>query len=317
MTDKTEAEAIAELAGERDRKPFTIELDAPDGETHPLLLLPQAGGNWTVLSVKKNMDEWRTEPERRKGTARLTEVESFIAHLNRFKEEHSCIFVDRNPKAPSMLAVLDYHEALKPTQLFGGGVRQDGRPRFGEHRSHYAFPVSDAWKIWSSMNGHEFDQGAFAQFIEDNLADVAVPEVARESARAQTFMATFRCNFGGPEKILQLSRGLTVHVGDKVEQYMDPATGEGRLRFESQHTTTVGGEQVPVPSAFILTIPVFREGTVYIMVARFRYRVKGGSATFWYNLHRPEQIFDDAIAGVVEMVKAATGLPVLAGAPES
>ncbi len=303
MTDKkTEAEAVAEIVHENARVPRAMSLEAPDGVDHPILLLPSAGNTWTASSVKKLMDEYRWEPERRKGTANLTEVESFIAHVNRFKDEDSAIFVAKARPRPSLLAVLDYHRATS-----------EGSPRFGEHKAYYPFPISDAWEAWGAKDGEEFGQSEFAQFIEDNLADVAVPEVARESARAQTFMGTFKSTFAGPEKLLALSRGLTVHVGEKVEQAVNPSTGEVSLRFESQHNTN----QVQMPTAFILTIPVFKEGTVYIVVARFRYRVRAGAVTFWYNLHKPEEIFDDAIRGVVETVKAATELPIFAGSPEA
>jgi uncharacterized protein YfdQ (DUF2303 family) len=303
MTDgkRTETDALVEIV-ENQRKPIVLDLDAPDRTSHEVVALPGANGTWSLVSVKKTMDEYRTAPERRKGTAVLTSVESFVAHVNRFKDGDSAIFVDRDPAHPSLTAVLDYHRR-----------GADGSPQFGEHRSKYAFPISDAWKSWHDKNGEEFSQAELAQFIEDNLADVAVPDIARESDRAQTFMSVFKSTFAGPEKLLALSRALTVHVGEKVEQAVNPASGEVTLRFESTHTAN----QTQIPTAFILTIPVFRDGDVYILVARFRYRVRGGAVTLWYNLHKPDEIFDDALRAVVKKVIDSTSLPVLAGAPEN
>ncbi|MDE8453326.1 DUF2303 family protein, partial [Klebsiella pneumoniae] len=80
-------------------------------------------------------DQYRTNPLRRAGTATMLSLDSLIDHVNRFKDADTVVFADDSRSAPSMTAVLDYHRA-----------GASGDPRFGKHRSLYAFPLSDEWK---------------------------------------------------------------------------------------------------------------------------------------------------------------------------
>src|SRR5688572_30182597 len=56
-----------------------------------LLVLPKGK---EAVSIKRFVDEWATRPDRRRGTARLTTLASFIEHVNRFKDAQSAVFAD-------------------------------------------------------------------------------------------------------------------------------------------------------------------------------------------------------------------------------
>jgi uncharacterized protein YfdQ (DUF2303 family) len=76
-------------------------------------LVTQTKDGAMVRSVRKVIDEWRTRPERRTGTATLHDLTSFVDHVQRFKDRGSAIFADgSNPAAPLLAAVLNYHEAV-------------------------------------------------------------------------------------------------------------------------------------------------------------------------------------------------------------
>ncbi len=61
-------------------------IDLTDGnenmlESVPVLLRPTTSGV-VAESIKRFVDEWRQEPERRNGTARVTTLQSFCDHVN-------------------------------------------------------------------------------------------------------------------------------------------------------------------------------------------------------------------------------------------
>ncbi len=91
-----------------------IEIQHPDrpGDKFPVLLAPGKDGA-TLKSFRAILNEWRTRPERRTGTATMHDLASFISHAQRFKDAGSAIFANAsNPASPYLLAVLDYHEAV-------------------------------------------------------------------------------------------------------------------------------------------------------------------------------------------------------------
>src|SRR3546814_10669763 len=84
------------------------------------------------LFSPEDFDPFREQPLRRSGTAVLTALESFVAHVNRFKDEDSIIFVSDDPAPPSLTAAIYYHRQ-----------GPHGAPCLGQHRWHLAFRRSD------------------------------------------------------------------------------------------------------------------------------------------------------------------------------
>jgi uncharacterized protein YfdQ (DUF2303 family) len=305
MTDldetATEAAVVATLAERAAFKPCTVEIGHGD-LTAEVLFVPDGKGGYHQHSVKKLLAEYRDAPERRIGTATLTDLVSFIGHVVRFHDEDSAIFADKTPANPSLLCVLDYHRA--------GAA---GAPRFGTHRARYAFPLSDEWVAWRAANGVTMDQEKFARFLEEHLADVGAPDLAGPKAKA--FAELFSCGFAGAGKLLELSRGLTVAVGRKVSNHQNLSTGESVLSFAEEHSDAAG-KPLKVPGAFLVTLPVFRGGALYQIPARLRYRVQGGSIHWSYDLARLSEVCDHAIDEACDLAAEKTGLPLFAGTPE-
>ena len=298
----TEAEAIAQLQKNASQLPHIVEV--LDGEhAAQVLMVPGQNGSFTPHHVKPFTEPYRKQPERRRGTAFFTDLVSFITHAKRFADVDSVVFADKTPTAPKLTAVLDYHRA--------GAT---GDPRFGTHRSVYTFPLSDEWQAWASQDGHVMGQAEFAGFIEENLADVADPGSALDGAKK--FAALMSCVYASASSLLELSRGLTVHVGSKVAQHVSLQSGTGKITFETKHTDEAGAP-ISVPGAFIIQIPAFKEGPLYQIPARLRYRTSGGNISWSYDLYRASAVLDHAIGEGCDTVAEDTKLPVLSGSPES
>ena len=256
-------------------------------------------------------DSNRDHPRFRRGTAAMTSLDSFIAHVNRFGDDDTAVFADDNRQAPRLTAVLDYHRADDAGQCVG-------EFRHGKHRTTFAFPLSDEWKAWVKANGLVMTMGEFALFLEDRIGDIAIAgdDFPEDVAR-------FVAINGGADSIadyatlVELSRGLKVYEQANVEEATNLTSGEGHIRFSVEHQTrNQTGGSIRVPTMFFVAIPVFNKGPFYRIGARLRYRKTAEGVKFWYDLYRADRSFDHAFAEAIERVDAETPAAVFYGAPE-
>jgi hypothetical protein len=250
-------------------------------------------------------DEYRENPVRRTGTASLTDLDSFIAHVDRFKDAGSIVFARDDRQAPTLTAVLDYHH-----------VGADADPRFGQHRTKFAFPLSDEWKAWTAQNKKPLRMVDFAAFLEDRIIDVIDGALDDLPDDMQRFVAAIGGNIASPSKLMEIAVGLKVHEKSNVGETVNLASGEGEISFITQHTDEKG-RPLKVPNLFLIGIPVFKNGPAYRIAIRLRYRKAEGSLAFWYEMWRQDPVFDDAFKEAVDRVRAETSLPVLFGTPEA
>lgn len=263
-----------------------------------------------VVDLKPYQDARLTRPERRKGTARLTTLASFIDHANRFRDDDSAIFANDAMPAPSLVAVLDYHARNDEDG-------EHGAPRFGEHRAIYAFPLSDEWTFWTQLMARQgwMSQADLAQVLEDHVVDVVEVSELFESTRA--LVEQLRISVVGSAELIRVARQLSIRVDAKVASAVNLSTGEGEISYEETHTDGKTGGKVTVPTGFVIGIPVARAGSRYPMICRLRYRVTGGVVTWKVLGHDVDRVFRDAFNGAVAEAGEATKLPVFYGSPES
>lgn len=290
---------------ERYLRPETVEIKDPVSGVTALATMHKDGLHGVAAGI---FDEYLGRPRFRRGTANLTSLDSFIQHVNRFKSPESVVFACDDRTNPSLTAVLDYHPA-----------GADSDPDFGKHRSAFKFPLSDEWKAWHKQDGPDNAMGMreFAEFLEDRIVDVEHPaDISFSDEQTQDFIDKLggKKKIASPTKLLELSTGLSINENAVITEETKLSSGEGHIVFQSEHVDA-SGMAVDIPSLFVLAIPVFRNGPYYRVVARLRYRVRGG-VTFWYELWRTDRVFDHAFNEAVEAVKAGTELPLLLGSPE-
>lgn len=260
-----------------------------------------------LRSLKPFLDEYLDAPERRKGTATLTDLASFIAHANRFKDTGSAIFAKRDEAKPSVTSVLDYH----PEGATG--------PRFGQHRGWYTFPVSEQWAAWAALDGKAMPQGVFAETIEERIMDILPAPIdgrAEAGALAMDLVGTLGGKIAGPTELLEVARGLRMTETAQVANATNTSTGEVEVVFRTEHTGA-GGQKLSVPTLFLVGMPVFEGDGAYKMPMRLQYRRKDGMIIWTLRRYRPELVFFHAFDAALARVKAETDLPVFLGAPEA
>jgi len=255
----------------------------------PVCMIP-AGTGMTVLDKVLDLaDERAPNPRRREGTTTLSELESFIAHINRYKDSGSIVFADILNM--QLTAIYDYN----PADVQADAVKS--LPRWGVHRSVYASPLSRQWKFWAAMENKPLTQDQFGELIELNMSDLASPPEGFDAPP--------------PAKILEVARTLIVRQKGEFSRSINPTTGEFTLinKNENEESST------RIPRCFLLQLPVYEAGALWQVEARLRFSMQNGRPSFAFVLFEKDRILRDAFNEVREKTAKATGVPILAGTP--
>lgn len=235
-----------------------------------------------LTEVLREIEQRKPHPTRCKGIARFTELDSFIAHVNRFKSDESVVFAIAQEH--NLQAVYDYHSA--------------DQPAWCQHRAEYTCPLSREWSRWCGFAGKDRSQDEFANFVDEHLNDLTSPHDDEGAAT--------------PIDVLEMARNLAIHTKGTFERKLDPTTGEHTMVCKQEH----GENSTKIPKAFYLALPVYEGGAKYRVEARIRFRIHHGSPAFAIVLHRKQEILEDAFNEVREQVAKKTKLPLYAGTPE-
>ncbi len=294
--------AIADLARTSANQLTDADIMPPEGAVGLPVKVPallRDGANPGIVGLRDELEKWRTAPERRKGKANVTTLAAFIGLTARHKDAHSALFARTQWPGPSLTSVIDYHQT-------------DGVARFGEHRVSYEFPLTPEFQTWIKFNQKELGQGAFAEFIEENIADlsVALP------GEADQFEKLFKTKFAVPTDLIELSRGLEIVADSRVKTVVRLQSGEAQIAFDTTHKG-VNGEPLTVPGLFLLSLRVFVDGSEVRIPARLRYRLRDG-AIFWaYSLYKWEDALRARVVSDAAIAAQQTALPLYEGAPEA
>ncbi len=217
-----------------------------------------------------DLQEYADVPRRVTGKVALTTVKSFLAYVERFQTPGTLVLADL--AGQKFKAILDHAEDANS-------------PGWGEHQATYHCPLGTAWKTWIKKDGNPMDQATFAQFIEDNLIDIASPSHT---------------------EILTVSK--TLQAKKKVDFKSAVALNNGDVQFTYNETTDASAGQISVPQTFTLGIPVFEGGAPYEVTARLRYRINDeGKLAMWYDLLRPQRMVEDAFGEVEKLIRDKIG----------
>jgi hypothetical protein len=126
---------------------------------------------FTHQDVTAAIEKAQNAPNRKRGTVALKDIPSFVDYL-KDQAADSIGIVYADPDARTITAVLNDHRASTT------GWR--------DHRATFKAEYTPEFERWLANNGSKSakDQTAFAEFIEDNMADIADPE-AQQAARCR------------------------------------------------------------------------------------------------------------------------------------
>ncbi len=249
----------------------------------PMVILPEG-------FEAKTLPETLPVPVRKKGTTVLNDAESFVTVVNDQKGSGTRLFSTIAP--PTFTAVFNHHA--------------DG-PGWGDHRARYNAPLAPEWTAWTGMDGKKQNQVDLAQFIENNLMDVA-------------FLEPFNGHPGSPDGSTLLEVCRTLEAKKKVDFKSAIRLADGSTQFTYNEDVQGSARQglLQVPEQFTLAIPVFENGAKWRVDVRLRYRIQdGGALVMWLELIRPHKVIEGAVQELREQIAKDTGLQILNGTPNT
>jgi uncharacterized protein YfdQ (DUF2303 family) len=190
-------------------------------------------------------------------------------------------------------------------------------PQWADFRASYAFPLSRQWKIWTGVNGVMQTQTGLAVFIEDNIRDIADPAAVAIPDSMQLMISRLGLHLGSPTRLLETARGFEVRSEEKVRTAVNTTTGETAVVYEQkhEHSDTISTQQLLVPTAFLLTIPVFENEAPYLLLVRLRYRKQDQLIKWAFSIQGTEASLEDAFTEGCMRVIEKTSAELFCGEP--
>jgi uncharacterized protein YfdQ (DUF2303 family) len=236
-----------------------------------------------LTNVLELLDKRANAPRRRTGTAYHERLDSFIAHTNRFKSEHTAVWSSLEDMR--LTTVFDYHP---------GGPEHD-KAAWCQHMAVYVCPHSKQWRQWARKDGRPMSQLDFADFIDEHFSALA---------DADGFLL--------PAAVLDMARDLQVYTKGQFSRRVDQATGKYALVCHEEHQS----KSISIPKAFMLELPVFEGGRACHVEARVCFNMHDGVPRFGFMLHRRTELEMAAFDDICKAVAEQTGLPVYTGRHE-
>lgn len=267
------AEHLIELAGAVTR--------AQDIKGAHFAVLPPG---YTQQDITAAIEKAQANPSRKRGTVQVKDVASLLAYMadQEIEGATSTGYVYADPDARTITAVFnDQRGATAGWRDYRASFKAEYTPEF--HR-------------WLEGNGagKAKAQTDFAEFIEDNLADITEP-YAKDLLEVAT--------------TIQASSGIEFKSAKRLQD------GQTQLVYNETIDARAGANgSMSIPKEFTLGLRIFKNGGGYLLKARLKYRLHSGSVKFWYELDRPERAVEDAFAGYVSEVREKGGYQVLLGA---
>lgn len=221
----------------------------------------------------ESLEQFMPAPLRIKRNLRVKTVESFVRYFNEFYEDASRIYADGD--TVMIRGVLDDH------------TDRDG-PQWCDHSVTYSCPYSREWLAWTKNDRKKCSQVDFAEWLEDHTADIVEP------------IGT---------DLLNLCNQLQIHRKATYGSSQRLASGEHSFSYSEENQSGT----VEIPSMIKLGVPVFVDGAVYAVDARFKYRLEEGRLVLWYELVNPQKYVEDAFAAILDQIRSETeALPIAA-----
>lgn len=253
------------------------------GTNYTHVMVPQG---FRAQDISADIEKQRTTPSRRTGTVQLKDVGSLLmycADMNGADVERAVSFgyIYADPDNRRITAVFNDHRGVTP------GWR--------DHRAEFKAEFTAEFKKWMDNNAKQFTQSEFAEFIEDNMADITEPAATAMLEMATTIQAKTDINFSSAKRL---------------------QNGQVQLQYTEAIDARAGANgAMEIPKEFALGLRIFKNGEGYKLKARLKYRLHGGTVKFWYELDRPERSIEDAFTGYVATLREKSGYQVLIGTP--
>ncbi|EPX82066.1 DUF2303 family protein [Salipiger mucosus] len=209
----------------------------------------------------------------------VDDADSLAIYASRFSTGASVLIADID--ALSVHACLDWHDHNQSDTALTPGARK--------HTATLKLRESEEFKRWNKIQDEFIDQMAFAEFLDENAADIVDPE---------------------PAVMIEIARDLEATQGVAFKSSTRLQTGERSITYETE-THTKG--DIKVPTQFTLQIPLFAGEEPIDITASFRFRPRADGLKLGFVWRRVEYRRQAEFQAIATRIAEATGLPVMFG----
>ncbi|MCL2829381.1 MAG: YfdQ family protein [Betaproteobacteria bacterium] len=227
-------------------------------------------------------------PRRKKAAVTLDDTDGFIDYIKRHGSINNC----------TLWCQADFSEGkIRFLSILNDHGEDSTEPDWRDHTAAFSPRFSEEWKTWTGMHKKTFRQAEFAEFIEQNLPDIAGKE-----------------GFPSGAQMLEMAINFEANQDMRFKSSMRLQSGAVQFNFvQSDDNQTIAKMQMF--ERFAIGIPVFLNGDAYLIDARLRYRVREGVLTFWYELIRPDKTLEATTRDMIKIIREKTGNPFFFGNP--
>lgn len=233
----------------------------------------------TAKTIVWNTENYATVPNRKRGVVTVYDAVSLNLILAQNQDAgHHVVYVDRDLENPTIVAVLNSNGPAGPG--------------WGDFLAKIEFRPTPQWLKWRAIDGKMMSQATFAEFIEDNLADLASPPGA---------------------EMLEIVTYLTATRSTDFKSAVRLSSGAVQFQNLESVDAKVGAGQIAVPETFQVALSPFIGSALYPVPTRFRYRLEGGKLTLGIKLQRVETLMEAVISDVVSAIAHGDNVTLVEG----
>ena len=195
-----------------------------------------APAGYSQKNITDDVEKAQIAPNRKRGTVKLKDLDSLLAYCaDQVASERAYIYADPDTRVISAI----FNDQRDP---HSAGWR--------DHRAEFHAEFTPEFDRWMGRNGHvkAMSQAEFAEFIEDNLADITEPAAQQLLEVASTIQAKTDIQFSSAKRLDngQVQLGYTETIDAR-------AGANGALE---------------IPREFALGLRIFKNGGGYKLIAR-------------------------------------------------
>lgn len=205
-------------------------------------VVPASDAPSTIVAVPKDskvlsLEEFQEAPNAIRQSPQFFSCKSFCDYINRFKCDDSTVYL--NVDGGRFCAVLDHHGSTAA--------------RWGKHRATFAPKLAMEWESWRSIHKEPMGQIDLAQFLEERLDDIVVPE---------------------PNVVLKAA--LDFQLNENLALASHQNLDDGSLKFTFQKENAA--KSVTFPHRITISIPIHENESAVQLEVRVRYKADGNGA---------------------------------------
>lgn len=173
-------------------------------------------------------------------------------------------------------------------------------------------------EVTAALNLHDdkAPRDEYGDYLDTDLPASADPDEEDDRYIPRSALYKLRAlRFGSAHLLVKLAQGISLTVGQKVEQKFNTKTGARTLSFEDASEARVQNRKVTVPDYFFIHIPIFENDQPHLLPVRLFYRAIGGGLRWGVELVEPAAMIRRAATKAARHVSTATGKPLFLGKP--